>query len=115
MKKEKIPNCKKERTFFNLFEVYTCNDCPLLRKDEEYIVGEKMMYIYHLDDGCILNKSLSKDDLINSKKMRVFLKDAILNQDSYLILWLDLFDPNKNEELFLNLMSFDQDVHIITF
>ena len=110
-----IPNCQKKRTFYNLFEVSTCDKCPCIKEDEEYKVGENKMYIYHLDDGCILNKSLSKEDLVNSKKMRLFLKDAILSQDEILILWLYWFNPNQNEQLFLNLMSFSLDVHIISF
>lgn len=111
----KIPNCQRKRTFYNFFEVFDCNNCKCIKEDEEYIVGENTMYIYHLDDGCIMNKSLSKDELVNSKKMRLFLKDAIINQNDILILWLDSFDPDKEYYDFLNLMSFSLDVHIITF
>lgn len=111
----KIPNCLKKRTFFNLFEVFDCSDCQCVREDDEYKVGENTMYIYHLDNGCVLNKSLSQDDLVNSKKMRLFLKDCIIHQNEILILWLDSFDPDKDNYDFLNLMSFGLDVHIITF
>ena len=114
MNKE-IPNCIKKRTFYNLFDVFSCDNCPVLRKDEEYIVGENKIYIYHLNDGCIIKKDLSKDDLVNSKKMRLFLKDAIINQGNIMVLWLDSFDVKKNELDFLSLASFDMDIHIITF
>ena len=110
-----IPNCKKPRTFYNLFDVFSCDNCPLLIKDEEYIVGENKIYIYHLNDGCILHNDLSKEDLINSKKMRLFLKDAIINQENIIVLWLDSFDVDKNDYDFLSLASFEVDIHIITF
>lgn len=110
-----IPNCQKKRTIFNLFEVYDCHDCKLLVKDEEYVVGEHTLYIYHLNDGCILNIDYSKEDVITSKKLKIFLKDAIINQDDILVLWLDSFSPNYQENDFLNLISFDLDVHIIVF
>lgn len=112
---KEIPNCMKKRTFYNLFDVFDCNNCSLIKKDEEYIVGENKIYIYHLNNGCILNKDLSKDDLVNSKKMRLFLKDAVLNQENIIVLWLDSFDLIKNEFDFLSLASFDVDVHIIVF
>ena len=115
MSKKETPNCLKQRTFLNLFEVSNCDGCSLLRQDEEYKVGEHSLYIYHLDSGCILNKDLSKDDLTNSKKMKTFLKDAIIHQNEILVLWLDDFNPEKQELDFLNIMSFDLDVHIMTF
>ena len=111
---EKTPNCKKKRTLLNLFDVFSCDDCPIRREDEEYVIGENRVFIYHLDDGCILN-DLSEDDLINSKKMKLFLKDAIINQNKVIILWLDSFDIEKKEIDLLNLASFDMDIHIMTF
>ena len=114
-KEEKTPNCQKKRTFFNLFEVFTCENCPCIKEDEEYVVGENKLYIYHLDNGCIMNDGLTKDDLVNSKKMRAFLKDAVINQNDILILWLDSFDVDKRDNDFYSLMSFGLDVHIMTF
>ena len=115
MREDKIPNCQKRRTIFNLFEVSSCSSCKVLIKDEEYVFGEHTLYIYHLNDGCVLNEDYSKNEVINSKKLRTFLKDAIINQDKVLVLWLDSFNPDYRDNDFLNLLSFDLDVHIITF
>ena len=115
MKEELIPNCQKKRTFFNLFEVFDCKGCPCIKNDEEYVVGENMMYIYHLNDGCIFNKDQSKEELVNGKKLRLFLKDAIVNQNNIIVLWLDYFDVNKRDNDFYSLMSFGLDVHVLVF
>ncbi len=112
MNKE-IPNCKKKRTLYNLFDVFSCENCPVLIKDEEYVISENKIYIYHLYDGCILNE-LNEDELVNSKKMKLFLKDAIINKDKIIILWLDSFDVEKREIDLMNLASFDMDIHIMT-
>lgn len=110
-----IPPCKEKRTLFNLFDIYDCKKCKLLRKDEFYTIGEINFNIYHLNDLCILNETLELDDFINSNKMKLFLKDAIINQCNNIILWLDEFDIEKDEDDFYNLLAFQKDIQIIVF
>lgn len=102
-----IPQCKQIRTLFNLFEIFSCDKCKFLRRDEYYVIGELNLNIYYTNDLCILNKS---DETI---KLKILLKDAIFCNNDNLIVWLDEFDFDKDENLVYDLLSFDLNVQII--
>lgn len=103
-----IPQCKKLRTFFNLFEIFSCDKCKFLKRDEYYVIGELNFNIYYTNDLCVLNDK-SKD----LKKLKILLKDAIYCNNDNLIVWLDEFNFDKDENLVYDLLSFDLDVQII--
>lgn len=108
--KEYIPPCKRKRTFFDLFVFYDCNDCKLLVSDEYYNIGNLNVNIYYIE-RCLLN--VSNDEIIASDKLKILLKDSIINQSNNIIIWLDKFDFDRNEQLIYDLLSFDLDVQII--
>lgn len=100
--------CQKRRTFFDLFKLYSCKECILSEKNEYYVIGEVNVNVYYLN-RCILN-----ENNIFDKKLKILLKDAILNQDNNIIVWLDNFNFEMQQEIILNLLAFDFDVQIIS-
>ena len=74
-------NCNKtkERNFFNLFKIYTCNNC-----DNEYsynyiYIGNNTINIYKLNNECINN-------IKKQKMIKLFLKENILNNIDYFLI-----------------------------
>ncbi len=108
--KDYIPPCKSKRTFFDLFMFYDCKDCKLLVSDEYYNIGDLLVNIYYIE-RCLLNEN--NDEIIKSDKLKILLKDSIINQRNNIIIWLDEFDFEKNEQLVYDLLSFNLDVQII--
>jgi len=112
-------NCKKKRTIFNLFEVLNCDSCTYHKLDEEFYIGNIKISIYYLEDYCeYFFKDIKDKDLfvINSKKIRTFLKDAIISKmknENIIILWLDSFDINLHYELLEMLLGFELDIYIM--
>lgn len=89
---------------------YDCKDCKLLVSDEYYNIGDLLVNIYYIE-RCLLNEN--NDEIIESDKLKILLKDSIINQRNNIIIWLDEFDFKKNEQLVYDLLSFDLDVQII--
>lgn len=107
-----IPPCKKSRTFFDLFKIYSCDECKLLFEDDYYNIGETNVNIYYIE-RCILSNNEYIDNVMESTKLKLLLKDAILNNDNNIIVWLDKFDIIKDESLLFDLLEFELDVQII--
>ena len=47
--------CQSRRTFFDLFKLYSCENCKLLVEEEYYNIGDINVNIYYIE-RCILNK-----------------------------------------------------------
>ncbi|MBQ6817413.1 MAG: hypothetical protein IJO27_03185 [Bacilli bacterium] len=102
--------CQSRRTFFDLFKLYSCENCKLLVEEEYYNIGDINVNIYYIE-RCILNKD--NNEVIESKKLNLFLKDAIFHSYNNVIVWLEKFDYQEDEELLFDLLSFDLDIQII--
>lgn len=111
--------CKEKRSLFDLFKVFTCNECTYNVKDEELTIGGNIVNIYYLDHNCLDDKL---DDLYiaNNKKLKIFLKDLIYcayNKRDDIIIWINR-EENKlleNMKIIYNLLTFENDLHILVF
>lgn len=104
--------CEEKRTLFNLLNIYDCHQCEKYRKEESYKIGEVSFNIYYIKKGC--SKIIYQDiDLLFSKRLKLFLKDAIIYQNKIVVVWLDEFDINKDTYILYDLLSFEEDVHLI--
>lgn len=105
-------NCKENRSIFNLFKIFNCEDCDSFYKDEEFVIGKRKINLYYSINKCkYVNIVKEENNIYFNSKVKLFLKDAILNSDNILILWV-----NKNEindDLIEQLLEFDLDIHIM--
>ena len=82
-----IKNTK--RTFFNLFEIFSCDNCFESIQYDYIYIGNNIINIYSFNNNCI-NKEKRKEFI------GLFLKETILNNlDIYLIL-----SENEYEKIF---------------
>ena len=122
--------CKEKRSLFDLFKVFTCNECEYFFPDEEIPVGGNIVNIYYLNHNC-LREELDDFYIANNKSLKIFLKDIIydtykinnlesinsyLNQKSIYI-WLTREENEnlKNMKMIYDLLSFENDLHILVF
>ena len=99
--------------------MFTCNDCTYNVKDEEITIGGNIVNIYYLDHNCLYDKL---DDLYiaNNKKLKIFLKDLIYctyNKRDDIIIWINREENKLLEDMKIiyNLLTFENDLHILVF
>ena len=87
--------CFKEekRTINNLFTMYSCNQCSNYQTDEVIFIGKNKIYLFPIKEKC-KDIPLLEEDICFSKRIRLFLKDAILHPE-IIVLWLDDFSLKK--------------------
>jgi len=74
-------NKNKKRTFFNMFEIFTCSNCNKDYNYEYIYIGNNTINIYRLNNECVNN-------IKKQKMIKLFLKDSIINyNDLYLVLY----------------------------
>lgn len=122
--------CKEKRNLFDLFKVFTCNECEYFFSDEEIPVGGNIVNIYYLNHNC-LREELDDFYIANNKSLKIFLKDIIydtykinnlesinsdLNQKSIYI-WLTREENEnlKDMKMIYDLLSFENNLHILVF
>lgn len=107
----KESKCLKKRTIFDFFKFLDCNGCDYFKSDEEISIGNNSIYLYYLKKCDLIEYNI--DYLfLSSKKVRLFLKDAIIFQNEIIILIIEDFklsDYYFIEELF----DFGNDIHIL--
>lgn len=103
--------CKRKRTIFDLFEIYTCDKCINFCEDEYLQIANTSINIYYLATRCLIT---DYDDLFIAfnKKMRKFVKEAVYTDS--LIIWLSRKERMllDNEYLY-NIIELSNDIHII--
>ena len=105
-------NCKENRSIFNLFKVFNCENCDSYYKDEEFVVGRRKVNLYYSENKCKFSNFLKEDEgFYFNPKIGLFLKDAILNQGDILVLCLDKNEINN--DIIEHLLEFDLDIHIM--
>lgn len=115
--------CFKDKTIFNLFEYSSCEGCACFIEDKIITIGEVRINLYYIHEGC--NQLLFKNDyyyhleIFLSKKLKLFLKDIIINKiknNNLFFLWLDNFDLNNefNMNILYDLLEFEEDIYIIS-
>lgn len=92
-------------------EIYTCKGCKYNLEDIKFTIGRNTVNIYYCNFRCNLVDSYN--ELIYNKII-LFLKDAIINYDKILFLWIDNFDLESSYELIEYLLYFENDIHILT-
>jgi hypothetical protein len=106
--------CKTKRTFLDLFEVYECKNCPHQVTDEQIIIGRRTIGIYHLFEGCGLLKTDCESLIATSKKMRILLKDAVINDAKIFLFYVEDFQIGKFTEIFAQILDAGFHVQVIT-
>ncbi|HHZ18102.1 MAG TPA: hypothetical protein GX390_02320 [Acholeplasmataceae bacterium] len=104
--------CNKKRTVFDLFNVYTCDDCPRRREDELIVIGRQAIAVYYLGDDC---PHLDKDDyaLSASAKLRLLLKDAVAYDDQIMLFVFDRLEMRAYYDLFESILDDGLSVQVI--
>lgn len=104
--------CKMKRTFMNILKINNCFNCINYCSDEYIAIANTKVNIYYLASRCLL---ISYDDIFIAfnKKIKLFLKDAIINRDTVLPLWItkDELLYIKNNSLY-NLVELSLNIHI---
>lgn len=107
--------CKSKRTFLELFVVYDCKSCPHQVADEQIIIGRGTIGIYHLFEGCAFLKTDGNKLVSTSKKLRILLKDAILNDARIFLFYVEDFKIESFMEIFAQILDAGFHVQVITF
>ena len=93
------------------------NNCKYYREDESYNIGNVKVNIYYSEYYCEYLFANDKDSyILNSYKVRMFLKDAIINklkEKDIIILWLDNFLNYDYFEMLDMLIGFGLDIYIM--
>lgn len=70
---------KKDRSIFNLFEIFTCNNCNNDVIYDYIYIGNNTINVYSVNNECI--NSIKKQ-----KPIKLFMKECILNEDDIFII-----------------------------
>ena len=86
-------SCIKEekRNVFNIFTVYTCNNCEYFIDDELIMIGKCAIRIYPIFQRCIFD-SIDEFMHLESKRLAKMLKEVsryLELFDDILFLWVD--------------------------
>lgn len=122
--------CKEKRSLFDLFKVFTCSECEYYFSDEEIHIGGNVVNIYYLNHNC-LREELDDFYIANNKSLKIFLKEIIYdiykinklesaNNDfsqKSLYIWLTRSENEnlKSMKMIYDLLSFENDLHILVF
>jgi len=107
--------CKEKRNLFDLLKVFTCEKCKYFFTDESYLIGGDNINIYYLDHNC-LDEKLDDYYIANNMKLKIFIKDIIHNKND-IIIWLTREENYllKDMKIIYNLLSFENNIHILVF
>ncbi|MDD4389080.1 MAG: hypothetical protein PHV87_07740 [Bacilli bacterium] len=106
--------CNRKRTVFDLLSVYTCEGCKHQRKDELIVIGNQVIAIYYLSDNC---PHLSTDNdylVLESKKLSLLFKDAIIYNKQIMFFFFEEFKLEKHYELFEKIMDDGLSIQVIS-
>lgn len=106
-------NCTRRRNIFELFTIYTCERCPYKREDEFIYIGHNLIAIYYLYNNCPTLGVNPDYIIVNSNKLRILMKDAILNNDQIIFLFLDDFKLEDYYDVFLDILDSELSIQII--
>ena len=107
-------NCKENRNIFNLLKIYSCSDCDSYYKDEEFVIGKRKINLYYSENKCKFIDIIKEEDSIYfNPKVKLFLKDMVLNAGNILALCVNKSDINN--DIIEHLLEFDLDIHIMIF
>lgn len=103
--------CKRKRTILDLFEIYTCDNCPNYCADEYLQIANTRINIYYLATRCL---DIDYDDnfIAFNKKTKKFLIEALYTKS--FIIWLTREERIYiNNEPLYNIIELSNDIHII--
>ncbi|HBP25833.1 MAG TPA: hypothetical protein DD618_02655 [Acholeplasmatales bacterium] len=106
--------CKTKRTFLDLLTIYNCKNCPHQVTDEQIIIGRGTIGIYHLFEGCALLKTDREQLISTSKKLRILLKDAIINDAKIFLFYVEDLKIGDFLEIFAQILDAGFHVQVIT-
>lgn len=104
--------CFEKRTIFNFWEYANCNKCKYNLVDEEIIIGNNKIYIYNIRT-CSKESIDNNEIFLKNKKVRLFLKDCVINQKSIIFLILEDFYLEKNIKWIEGFLEENINIHIL--
>jgi len=104
--------CKlKNRNFFNLFKVYSCDSCLYLQKIEVIVIGIRKIVIFKITD-CFFDKVTDEFTFFSKKLQAILLLISIL-EDS-IVIWKKVKGGLEKYEFILDAyMDLGYDIYII--
>jgi len=103
-----------KRSFLNMETVFRCDRCEHFVLDEQIIVGNKTIGIYHIFPGCRLLKDLTNDQIAHSQRLKLLLKDAIIFQEQIVLFYEESLSFNRLLDVFSAFLDAGYFVQIIT-
>lgn len=104
---------KKQRSFFDLFRVYSCRDCIKNRRDEYIVIGKSSISMYPIGSMC--GEIVPDEDWgLFDKRLQRLLYEFSLNRDSLVLLWERFETPLESKMILWEiLMDLGDGIHII--
>jgi len=107
--------CKKKRTVFELFEIFTCENCQFKKEDKQIIIGNNLISIYHLFNNCEAIE-IDVDYLIfDCIKLKILLKDAIIYDSEIMFIFIEDFNLEQYYDVFSGILDNELSIQIVTF
>lgn len=106
--------CIIKRNIFEMFTVYTCDRCPYKKEDEFIYIGHNLIAVYYFYDNCPTLAINPNCIITNSNKLRILMKDAIINNDQILFLFLENFKLDDYYDVFLDILDSGLSIQIIS-
>lgn len=101
-------DCTKQKTIFDFYEVSTCDNCRYHLADYDFLIGNCTIFVYYLKN-CYLDKDVNV--FLSSKKAKLFFKDMIYNEGTFLI--IEEYNLNKLMDDIEVLVEFKDNIHIL--
>lgn len=95
---------KKKRSFFDLFAIYSCDNCSYYNQDYYFYLGMKKIDVYFLIECC-----LDEVDLLYNMKILYILNEV--NNTSKEFFWFYSYEDFEN--LFGVISEIDNDIIVV--
>ncbi|HHU21731.1 MAG TPA: hypothetical protein GXZ51_04740 [Acholeplasma sp.] len=104
--------CKKERSLFNLFEVFDCKKCQEYPLDLHFMVGNTLVAVYNLFKFCPIDEDFVT---CNNERIKQIFIEMVLNQENSIYLFIEDFKIEKYFDELELLLDLGEKIIIISF
>lgn len=106
-------HCFHARSFLSLFSLSACTGCPYQEEDRKTVLGACTLYAFHVDPVCLREVIPTEEMFIRSPKVKLFLKEMLLEPERVYLVLEDWEDEETLEDLEL-LGGFGLDLMILS-
>jgi hypothetical protein len=104
--------CKKERSLYNLLEVFDCKKCKEYPLDMHFEIGNTLIAVYYLFKFCPIDEDFVT---CNNERVVQIFKEMVINQENSIYLFIEDFEIEKYFNELNLLLDLTEKIIIISF